>query len=115
MSMIDDKLKAIEVPTKIKYSLGNKEPVVEKFVMLPPETIAQIKQAFAEASNSFNVAMREDGTIYKAMTGQEWYNRFLAEVAKQLPFGDMSNEAEQAVTTWLSKCDEAAHRAAGIE
>ena len=47
--MIDDKLKAIKVPTKVKYEIGGpKEGTITAWVQLPPAIIKQIKQIFKE-------------------------------------------------------------------
>lgn len=106
MSDLDDKIR--NIIRSIKY-LDLASTTIDKPTY--NYEIAQIKQVFEEErylkpqykeGSAINVAIDESGKPYKAMTGQEWYDRFFLElkqentVEKFYPYYSIEKAAKKA-------------------
>lgn len=111
-SSLDDKLREI-LEGYMHYLTGRQQENGLDWDGDYPTTIGRIKQAFADEGyvnkidnpNMIGMYVDKDGYIYKAMTGQEWYDRFEKEMDNQ-PY---------KIDPMFSVAFEVAKKAAGIK
>lgn len=114
---VDDRLQTL----LYTFTSGINQRVAPDKVLLV-DAIAQIKQAFADEGYEKRDPIIQDALLYPLVlkkengwkTGQEWYDRYKAQLAGATFLGRDEGEVE-AIEFTLKNTDLAAKRAAGIE